>query len=268
MSQEVVSLLADEWAVLASLGDDLADSDWDLPTELPGWSVKDVFSHMIGTERMLLGDPAPAAPSNFGAHVKNPIGEFNEAWIAERADRSGAEVLNEFKQVTTARLAALQAMSDEEFEAEGFTPEGPGPYRKFMEIRLFDCWEHEQDIRRAVGKEGHLTGPIAERCIDKCIDSAGYVVGKKAQAPQGSTVVFNIVGPIERLVGIAVRERAERIYDIPENPDVTLTLDTATYNALACGRMSGDEALAIDVNIISGNQTIGQQVLNNLAFTI
>lgn len=268
MGEEIISLLAKEWASLAALGDELTSSDWDQPTELPGWSVKDIYSHMIGTERMLAGDPAPEAPQSFGEHVKNPIGEFNEAWIAQRSKRSGPEVLDEFKAVTASRLEALRSMTPEEFEAEGFTPEGPGPYRKFMEIRLFDCWQHEQDIRRAVGKPGHLEGPIAQRSIDKVIASAGYVVGKKAQAPQGSTVVFEITGPIERQVTIEVQERAARVEVAPDNPTVVIQLDTATYNALGCGRIGRSEALEVNSTKVIGDETLGHTILDNMAFTI
>jgi uncharacterized protein (TIGR03083 family) len=35
-------------------------AQWDLPTECPGWTVRDQVSHIVGVERMLLGDPEPA----------------------------------------------------------------------------------------------------------------------------------------------------------------------------------------------------------------
>ncbi len=35
------------------------------------------------------------------------------------------------------------------------------PYRALMEIRVFDAFAHEQDIRRATGRNGNLTGPAA-----------------------------------------------------------------------------------------------------------
>ena len=41
-------------------------------------------------------------------------------------------------------------------DAEGFTPEGPGPYRSFMAIRVFDCWYHDEDIREAIDRPGFL----------------------------------------------------------------------------------------------------------------
>ena len=32
-----------------------------------------------------------------------------------------------------------------------FTPAGKDTYGRFMQIRVFDCWLHEQDIRDALG---------------------------------------------------------------------------------------------------------------------
>jgi hypothetical protein len=35
-----------------------------------------------------------------------------------------------------------------------------------MHIRIFDCWVHEQDMRRATGRPGHLTGPVVHTTSD------------------------------------------------------------------------------------------------------
>jgi uncharacterized protein (TIGR03083 family) len=60
-SQEpVVDVLDEEWAAIGQLGDDLESGEWELPSECPGWTVRDVLSHMVGTERSLLGEPSPA----------------------------------------------------------------------------------------------------------------------------------------------------------------------------------------------------------------
>ena len=45
---------------MAELGDGLTDVQWDTPTCLPGWTVKDALVHMGGTEAMLLGEPGRA----------------------------------------------------------------------------------------------------------------------------------------------------------------------------------------------------------------
>ena len=41
-------------------------------------------------------------------------------------------------------------MSDEEWNAVTMTPTGPDSYGRFMRIRVFDCWMHEEDIRDGV----------------------------------------------------------------------------------------------------------------------
>ena len=47
------------WQALADVGAGLTEEDWKTPTDLPGWSVQDTLSHVIGTERLLEGLPAP-----------------------------------------------------------------------------------------------------------------------------------------------------------------------------------------------------------------
>ena len=88
------------------------------------------------------------------AHVPNPFGEMNEAWVEARRTVPGAEVLAEFVEITDRRLDALRAMPAEQFDEVGWSPVGEVPYREFMETRVLDTWAHEQDIRRALGRPG------------------------------------------------------------------------------------------------------------------
>lgn len=268
MTEPVIELLATEWSGIDELCADLDESAWDTMSDCPGWSVRDLVAHMIGTERMLAGEAAPPAPATLGSHIANPIGAANEAWVDERRGRPGAEVLAEFRQVTSDRLTQLRAMSHEDFDRVGFTPEGEGPYRSFMDIRLFDCWVHEQDIRRALDRPGHEAGPIARHSVMKIAASAGYVVGKKAAAPEGATVVFDVHGPTPVIVPVIVDGRARVLEEVPSDPDVTLHLDTATYVALGCGRWDGARALAEGDASIDGDQDLGRRVLDNMSFTL
>ena len=66
------------WTSVSWLGADLDEREWKLPTDLAGWSVQDNLAHMIGTERKLQGLPAATPLDDFGGHVKNTIGKFNE----------------------------------------------------------------------------------------------------------------------------------------------------------------------------------------------
>ena len=268
MTEPVIEQLDRVWGSIVDLLDELDDAEWDLPTELPGWSVRDVVSHMIGTERMLAGHPSPAPPSSFGDHVRNPIGEVNEAWVEERRGRPGSDVAAEFRAITAERLEQLRAMTPEQFDEVGFTPEGEGPYRSFMAIRVFDCWEHEQDVRRATDRPGHLDGPVAAASVQKVTNGLGYIVGKKAGAPDGTTVVFDITGPLPMILPVFVDGRANILDREPSERDVTIHLDTEAYNALGCGRWTAEHALASGRARLDGDQDLGRRVLDSMAFTI
>jgi uncharacterized protein (TIGR03083 family) len=268
MSEPMIDLLDQVWRSIAELLDDLDDADWDRRTDLPGWTVRDVVSHMIGTEKMLAGHPSPEPPASFGEHVRNAIAEVNEAWVDERRGRAGDEIAAEFREITAERLAQLQAMSPEDWDRVGFTPEGEGPYRQFMAIRVFDCWEHEQDVRRATGRPGHLDGPVAAHSVQKVAAALGYIVGKKAAAPDGTTVVFDITGSLPMILPVFVDGRARILDREPSDRDVTIHLDTETFNALGCGRWSAQQVLDTGRVRVEGDQGLGRRVLDSMAFTI
>ena len=84
------------WTSIAAACEQLSDDSGTLPTDCPGWTVKDHLSHLIGIERMLLGDPSPPSLTEVPAHVRNPFGEINEAWVEARRPVPGSEVLAEF----------------------------------------------------------------------------------------------------------------------------------------------------------------------------
>ena len=267
--------LTEEWESLLALGEQIDDDEWERPTPCPGWSVAAQFAHMIGTESMLLGRPNPEVDPGKPDHVRNDIGGFNEVWVAALAERSRKEVLDEFAEVTSARRAALESMSEEDFAAPSWTPVGKADYRRFMQIRVFDCWVHEQDIRDGVDRPGHESGPVAEQSVDEIVRALGFVIGKKVGLEQGQSVHFSLSGPVEREVRVAVIDgRAKVIAPPTEPPSVTLTLSSGLFTRLACGRVDSAAVLAgsgpsrLGGVGLDGDGDLGHRVVSNLAFTI
>ena len=234
------------WRSLAELCAELDGSEWKTTTECSGWTVQDVVSHIIGTESILLGRPAPAVDVSGSEYVRNDIGRLNEPWVLARRDVTPGEVLAELAEVTQARSGALRAMTTDDFAADSFTPRGPGTYRDFMEVRVFDCWVHEQDIRRVTGRPGHLAGPVVEQAMNEVWRALPFIVGKKAAAPQGSVISVDVTGPTSRSALIAVDGRArivtpgEAVGDVsvaisvPFEDFVVLTTGRAP-DAIRCG---------------------------------
>jgi uncharacterized protein (TIGR03083 family) len=179
--------------------------------------------------------------------------------------RSGpTDLLEKFRHTTARRLEALRALTDAQWDEPSWTPVGKADYRRFMQIRVFDSWVHEQDMRTAVGQPGHGDGPAAEQAIDEIERALGYVIGKRAGAPDGSSVTIELTGPVTRNIHVAVDGRAAVVATLPDVADVILRLSSDTFVALACGRVDpADVAIAIE-----GDQELGQRIATNLAFTI
>ena len=90
---------------------------------------------------------------------------------------------------------AGRASTEDEWATVGFTPVGERPYAVFMEVRVFDSWVHEQDVRLALDRPGGSGNQASALSIDRMQGAMGYVVGKRARCPEGTAVRFVVTGP-------------------------------------------------------------------------
>jgi uncharacterized protein (TIGR03083 family) len=265
----IVAALDEEWDCLINLAVGLAPADWEQATDCPGWSVKDCYAHIVGTESMLLGRPMPEVelPEDL-PHVHNEIGRTNEAWVMAFRDRSGAEVLADLAEVVLERRAALRAMDQAAFDEPSWTPAGEDTYGRYMRIRVMDQWFHEQDVREAIGKPGHLDGTAPEVVLDEIAAVIGYVVGKKAGVTRGKSVRFDLRGALSLQLDVAVTDRARVVDQLAGEPTVTLVMPGATFCRVAGGRRPWDHPWVRSGLTIQGDDELGLQVLSNLSFMI
>ena len=267
--QETVAHMERVWDSITALGSTLTEREWKTPTDCPGWTVQDQVAHLIGGESRLLGLPAPDHTPPDTSHVKNESGQRNEVWVDWHRSWSGAEVLQRLQAVTSERLKVLHAMRPEEFEAQTQTPIGPGTMRDLLHIRIFDAWVHEQDIRRAVKRPGHLEGPVAMHAIGRVTMAMPYVVGHKVKPADGTTVVFAMPGATGRTLAMRMESgRAKGLDDTPVTPTVRLTMDAETFACLGCGRWAPTEALQAGKVHITGDTALGQAILAQMNIMI
>jgi uncharacterized protein (TIGR03083 family) len=264
----IVAALSEEWDALVALAVDLGPDDWSCDTDLPGWTVKDIYAHIVGIESMLLGRPVPDVdlPDDL-PHVRNEIGRANEMWVRSYRDRSGAEVLADLAEVITERRAVLATLDQAAFDARSWTPSGEDTYGRFMRIRVMDQWFHEQDVREAIGRPGHLDGLAPQVTLDEITTAMGYVVGKQASFPPGTSVRFNLRGPMSHRLDINVTDRARVVEYLPGEPTVTLTMPGATFCRLVGGRRNWDHPWVRPAIVIEGeDDDLARQLLENLAY--
>ena len=157
-------------------------------------------------------------------------------------------------------------MSQQEFEAPSWTPAGQATYGRFMQIRVYDCWLHEQDIRDSLGRPGNDSGPQAATAVEEIALALGFIVGKKAGAPEGSAVTFAITGGVTRTIHVAVGKRAAVVDRLESPADVTLHMSSGLFVRLAGGRV--DPAVTVEQIVMDGNQELGRRVIAALPFTI
>jgi uncharacterized protein (TIGR03083 family) len=265
--EPVINQIAQVWSSTVKACDRLGNSQWDEPTDCPGWTVKDQLSHLIGIERMMLGDSSPEL-ADVPVHVTNSFGEINEAWVDARRSVPGGEVLEEFVEVTHRRLDALRAMPPAKFDEVGWSPVGDLPFREFMQTRILDSWAHEQDVRRAVGRPGGRNGVGEAAVLDRCERSMPYVVGKRVAPRDGTAVLFSVAGVMGRQILVTMDSGRASRAPLPSAvaPTVMLTMDQETFWRLGFGRVAPVRVVASGQVRVDGDMAIGHKVLESMAF--
>jgi uncharacterized protein (TIGR03083 family) len=134
-----------------------------------------------------------------------------------------------------------------------------------MNLRVMDCWVHEQDMRRALHRPGHLDGPAVAVAIDRLVASFAFVVGKRVAPPDGTTVVLDMAGPSGRTLAVEMRNGRAEASEPAVTPTARLDMDAETYACLVCGRWTGQQALDEERVRVSGDAAMADAILANLA---
>lgn len=251
----------------AELVNPLVEGEWNRRTGCPGWSVRDVVSHIIGVESELLGDPRPihSLPRDL-RHVTDEASRRAEVQVDVRRHHTGPEMTSELEYTIIRRSRQLRnekrAPSHKMMFPLGFET----TLERVLELRAFDVWAHEQDLRRALGKPGNLDSPAALIARDVLVEGLPGVV-KKASVPVSSAVVIDVSGPLEFMRTVRVdQEGKTTVNGSPSlGPVVTVSMDWETYVRLACGRVRA-RAVADKVKI-EGDTELADAILGSFAVT-
>jgi uncharacterized protein (TIGR03083 family) len=246
----------------------LPEGEWNRATECPGWSVRDVVSHVIGVETEALGDPRPihSLPRDL-FHMKDDFARYNEVQVDVRRHHTAPEMTSELEYVIIRRARQLRNETRDPDTMVRWLQNKQATLETVLATRAVDVWVHEQDLRRALGRPGNLGSPGAHLTRDRLLPALPKVVAKHAAAPPLSAAVFDVHGDLEfmRTVRVNAEGRATIDGSVSLGPAVTLTLDWETFSRLMCGRVRGD-AVADRVKI-EGDEALGTTILSNMAVT-
>ena len=267
--QELLSGYVEVWwqAIndFTDLLEELDEADWATPTDLPGWDVKAVASHIAHLESILAGGDEETADVGEPAHVSGLMGLYTEIGVINRRDASHDAIINEIRSATTARHTHLvtdpptdaDAVPEQIFGGVGWT------WRTLLRNRPLDVWMHEQDVRRAVGRPGGMDSVAARHTAEYLAESLGYVVAKRVGAPAGTTVVLEMEDSTPYAFAVNDAGRGERLATAPEAPTVTLRMDREAFIRLAGGRCEAEPGTVS----VAGDEAVGSQILASLATT-
>lgn len=267
--REYVAGWAATAADFAELAAELSLADLALPTDCPNWTVHDVLAHCAAVESELAGDGRPRVEVDTSLpHIAGPANVYTERGVLALRTRSGDELVASFRDAVRRRTGLLETMDlDRPPERPDLTPgDIDWDWPTLMRNRVIDLWVHEQDIRRAVGKPGHLDSPGA-RVTQKAFASAlPYIVAKRAGASPGTTVVVDITGPVPALYGVRVSSdrRGERADAAVEDPTTRLTMSTEVFTMLCAGRR---EPATLTVSV-AGDAALADVIIANMTLTI
>ncbi len=257
------------WGAIGSLTrllDELADAEWALPTDLPGWDVRAVASHVAHLESVTSGAGEETADVGAPAHVTGLTSLYTEIGVANRRTTPAAAIVSEIRERAARRHEALLADPPTDANAPASNVPGglPWTWERMLRNRPLDVWMHEQDIRRAVGRPGGMDSPAAQHSADWFTEGFGYVVGKAAAAPPGTSAVLAVAGSPTVAFEVDANGRAQRLPQTPLAPTVRLSMDRETYVLLAGGRRpAAPGAVTLD-----GDPELSQRILSCLTVTI
>lgn len=240
----------------------LTDDQWALATDCPGWTVKDVVAHCAHLEYVLAtGDDGDYTHTD-GAIMSS----YTQIGVDTRRDRTPAALLDEFETGVQQRSKTLEPLPTDPHETASVAPGGTGwSWDTLLRNRALDLWVHEQDIRRAIGQPGGMNTTGAQVTTMTLGHGMPFVLGKKAQAPAGTSCVWDVHGevPFHLVAVVDENGRAHQKDDFAGEPTVTLSFDTEAFTILAAGRR-GPQGLDVRVD---GDEALGAAIVSVMAVT-
>ncbi|MFF2214772.1 maleylpyruvate isomerase family mycothiol-dependent enzyme [Streptomyces antibioticus] len=263
---------ADAWThsieAISELVQPLAEGEWNRRTPCPGWSVRDVVSHVIGLDSEMYGDPRPihSLPRDL-YHVHTDLQRYMEAQVDVRRHHTAPEMTSELELSIIRRNRQLR----NETRQPDTTVRGPLGTELTLEQSMrghaFNVWVHEQDLRAALGRPGNLDSPGAHIARDVLLAELPAVVAERADAPRSSAVVFDVHGPVEflRTIRVDIQGRGTLETAPALGPAASFSLDWETFVRLTCGRVA-PETVADRVKT-EGDPRLTAAILRNIAVT-
>mgnify|MGYP001418857649 CR=1 FL=1 len=150
---ELAEKLKAEGERMAQFFSELSDDQWsnEVYTEGATWSIRNVLSHFVTSERGLIKLFERIRTSGEGASDDFSIDRYNAAQQEKTKDLSPAELLEQYKQVRAEAVAWVSRLKDEELDIKGRHPFlGETVIREMIKMLYLHNQLHYRDVKRVM----------------------------------------------------------------------------------------------------------------------
>lgn len=246
---EAGDLSRTEFGRVLALLESLEGDDWQQPTYCTEWNVRDMVAHLAGAMTGSTSLREFMRQNVTHPYVKaaaNSVDGTNRLQIEERANKTTAEIIAEFRQNGPIAIKNRQKLP---WLVRQLPIPGVGNFGYLMDIIYpRDEWMHRYDICAATGKNMVITPEHDGRILNLVLLD---IANKLKKRLAGRTIMLQITGALSGTYQFG--QKAE--------PDCTLTIDLYDFHLRASERISAKEA--VRRTAVSGDQTTAHWFLSH-----
>ncbi|MET0904181.1 MAG: maleylpyruvate isomerase N-terminal domain-containing protein [Acidimicrobiales bacterium] len=197
---------------LEALLDGLRDDEWRQPSRCDAWSVQDVITHLVSTNRfwaLSITQALAGEPTRFLASF-DPVASPAQLVDTTRGTPP-ADTLAAFRASNAEMLDAIEALDDNGWDSVGEAPPGHVPVWLVADHALWDCWVHERDIVLPLGRPPVEDAHEIITCL-RYAAGLGQAFEVSSGGGIGGTAVLEVTDPDARIVVSATAEQV-RVHD-------------------------------------------------------
>ncbi|MAT97166.1 MAG: hypothetical protein CL608_08490 [Anaerolineaceae bacterium] len=238
-----------EFERVLALLESLEGDDWRQQTYCTEWTVREMVAHLAGsmTGSTSLSEFIRQNVRNpYIKEAEEPVDGVNRLQVEERADKTTAEIIDEFRQSGPSAIKNRQKLP---WLVRQIPIPDVGNVGYLMDIIYpRDEWMHRYDICAATGKKMVITPEHDGRLTDLVLLDIAKKLKKQLA---GRTIVLQITGAVTGTYQFG--NKAE--------PDCTLEIDLFDLHLRASERISVDDAMRRTA--VSGDEAAARWFLSN-----
>lgn len=237
---------------LLTLLAELDEENWARPTAAPGWSVKDVATHLLGGDIAILSGKRDGFRStqkvNGYDQLVELVNRLNREWVLA-ARRFSPRLLREFLALCGPEVEACFSSLDPMQMGSPVDWAGPDPAPVWFDLarEFTERWHHQQQIRDATGRPALYDPYFLAPVLDTFVRALPHAF-RHTTAPAGTSVRFEIAGDAGGVWYLYKAEDAWTLFlDSPAEPATTVVLPQDVAWRLFTKGMDRDKARSLAV---------------------